>query len=116
MVGMKGDEGLVWGGIGSGFREGMEKSGFGEHDALKGFTPQTVMNYHPVYGYKEDIKDVIRQGDSPMEDMLGYMEKNYPGSGLIQEALREVAKEKEVEKWDRDWETNRQKNNRSSYN
>ena len=26
------------------------------------------MNYHPVYGYKEDIKDVIREGDSPMED------------------------------------------------
>ena len=99
MAGIKGDEGLVWGPIGSMFREGMEKSGFGEHDALKGFTPQTVMNYHPVYGYKEDIKDVIRQGDSPMEDMLGYMEKNYPGSGLIQEALREVAKEKEVEKW-----------------
>jgi len=90
---------LVWGPIGSAFRESMEKIGFDEHKALKSFTPQTVMNYHPVYGYKEDIKDVIRQGDSPMEDMLMYMEKNYPGSGLIQEALREVAKEKEVEKW-----------------
>ena len=77
----------------------MEKIGFDEHKALKSFTPQTVMNYHPVYGYKEDIKAVIRQGDSPMEDMMYYMEKNYPASGLIKEALREVAKEKEVEKW-----------------
>ena len=33
------------------------------------------MNYHPVYGYKEDIKDVIREGDSPMEDMLGLYGK-----------------------------------------
>ena len=99
MLGMKGDEGLVWGPIGSMFREGMEKIGFDEHKAMKSFTPQTVMNYHPVYGYKEDIKAVIREGDSPMEDMLMYMEKNYPGSGLIQEALREVAKEKELEKW-----------------
>jgi hypothetical protein len=99
MLGMKGDEGLVWGPIGSMFREGAEKVGFGEHDSLKKFTPQTVMNYHPVYGYKEDIKDVIRQGDSPMEDMLEFMKENYPSSGLIQEALREVAEEKEVEKW-----------------
>ena len=99
MLGMKGDEGLVWGPIGSAFRESMEKIGFDEHKALKSFTPQTVMNYHPVYGYKEDIKAVIRQGDSPMEDMMYYMEKNYPASGLIKEALREVAKEKEVEKW-----------------
>ena len=89
MVGIKGDEGLVWGGIGSMFREGMEKSGFGEHDALKGFKPQKVMNYHPAYGYKEDIKEVIREGDSPMEDMLMFMEKYYPRSALLEEAGRD---------------------------
>ncbi len=37
MVGMKGDEGLVWGGIGALTREGFEKLGLGEHEALKGF-------------------------------------------------------------------------------
>ena len=100
MLGMKGDEGMIWGPIGNLFREGAEKLGFGEHDALKGFTPQTVMNYHPVYGYKEDIKDVIREGDSPMEDMLYYMEKYYPSSGLVQEALRTKKEDlKEKEKW-----------------
>ena len=76
MVGMKGDEGLVWGGL-------------GEYDALKGFTPQKIMNYHPVYGYKEDIKDVIREGDSPMEDMLEFMKKYYPSSALLEEAARD---------------------------
>ena len=100
MVGIKGDEGLVWGGIGSMFREGMEKSGFGEHDALKGFKPQTVLNYHPVHGYKEGIKSLIREGDSPMEDMLMFMEKNYPDDLLLQEALRENAKIEEKEDWD----------------
>ena len=89
MVGIKGDEGLVWGPIGNLFREGLEEIGGGEHKALQGFTPQKVMNYHPVYGYKEDIKDVIREGDSPMEDMLYAMEKYYPRSGLIEEAYRD---------------------------
>jgi len=98
MVGIKGDEGLIWGPIGNLFREGFEKIGFGEHDALKGFKPQTVMNYHPAYGYKEDIKDVIREGDSPMEDMLYFMEKYYPRSGLVEEALR-AKKLEEKEHW-----------------
>ena len=89
MVGIKGDEGLVWGPIGNLFREGLEEIGGGEHKALQGFTPQKVMNYHPVYGYKEDIKDVIREGDSPMEDMLYAMEKYYPRSALIEEAYRD---------------------------
>jgi hypothetical protein len=89
MVGMKGDEGLVWGGLGALTREGLEQAGLGEHDALKGFTPQKIMNYHPVYGYKEDIKDVIREGDSPMEDMLMFMEKYYPSSALLEEAARD---------------------------
>ena len=89
MLGMKGDEGLVWGGLGALTREGMEDLGFGEYDSLKGFTPQKIMNYHPVYGYKEDIKDVIREGDSPMEDMLMFMEKYYPNSGLLEEAARD---------------------------
>ena len=89
MVGMKGDEGLVWGGLGALTREGMEDLGFGEYDSLKGFTPQKIMNYHPVYGYKEDIKDVIREGDSPMEDMLMFMEKYYPSSALLEEAARD---------------------------
>ena len=100
MVGMKGDEGLVWGGIGSMVREGMEKSGFGEHDALKKFKPQTVMNYHPAYGYKEDIKDVIREGDVPMDDMLMFMEKNFPSTALRDEALRtKIENLKEKEQW-----------------
>ena len=89
MLGMKGDEGLVWGPVGTLFREGMEQAGFDEHKALKGFKPQKVMNYHPAYGYKEDIKEVIREGDSPMEDMLMYMEKYYPRSALIDEAGRD---------------------------
>jgi hypothetical protein len=80
---------LIWGPIGNLFREGAEKLGFEEHKALKSFTPQTVMNYHPVYGYKEDIKEVIREGDSPMEDMLYFMEKYYPRSGLVEEAYRD---------------------------
>jgi hypothetical protein len=100
MLGMKGDEGLVWGPIGNLFREGLETVGVGEHDALKGFKPQTVMNYHPVYGYKEDIKDVIREGDSPMEDMLMFAKKYYPRSGLVEEALRTKKEDlKEKEKW-----------------
>jgi len=89
MLGMKGDEGLVWGPIGNLFREGAEKLGFEEHKALKSFKPQKVMNYHPAYGYKEDIKEVMREGDSPMEDMLMFMEKYYPRSGLVEEAYRD---------------------------
>ena len=101
MLGMKGDEGLVWGGIGALTREGLEKTGLGEHDALKGFKPQTVLNYHPVYGYKEGIKSLIREGDSPMEDMLYFMEKYYPDSGLVEEALRTKPEDlKEIEKWE----------------
>jgi hypothetical protein len=100
MLGMKGDEGLVWGPIGALTREGIESLGFDEHDALKGFTPQTVMNYHPAYGYKEDIKDVIREGDSPMEDMLMFMEKNFPSTALRDEALRtKIENLKEKEQW-----------------
>jgi hypothetical protein len=100
MVGMKGDEGLVWGGIGALTREGLEQAGFGEHDALKGFKPQTVLNYHPVYGYKEGIKSLIREGDSPMEDMLYFMRKYYPDDRLIEEALRTKPEDlQEVEKW-----------------
>mgnify|MGYP003656855629 CR=1 FL=1 len=90
MLGIKGDEGLVWGPVGALFREGMEDLGFEEYKSLKGFKPQKVMNYHPAYGYKEDIKDVIREGDSPMEDMLEYMKEYYPRSALIQEAARDV--------------------------
>ena len=89
MLGMKGDEGLVWGPIGNLFREGAEKLGFDEHKALKSFKPQKVMNYHPAYGYKEDIKEVMREGDSPMEDMLYFMEKYYPRTGLVEEAARD---------------------------
>ncbi len=100
MVGMKGDEGLVWGGIGALTREGFEKLGLGEHEALKGFKPQTVLNYHPVHGYKEGIKSLIREGDSPMEDMLEFMKENYPDDRLLQEALRENAKIKEKEDWE----------------
>ena len=58
------------------------------------------MNYHPAYGYKEDIKDVIREGDSPMEDMLMYMEKNFPSTALRDEALRtKIENLKEKEQW-----------------
>ena len=100
MLGMKGDEGMVWGPIGALTREGIESLGFGEHDALKGFTPQPVMNYHPAYGYKEDIKDVIREGDSPMEDMLMFMEKNFPSTALRDEALRTKEEDAEFkEQW-----------------
>jgi len=100
MVGMKGDEGLLWGILGGLSREGLEKLGLGEHKALKGFKPQTVLNYHPVYGYKEGIKSLIRQGDSPMEDMLYLMEKYYPDDSLLQEALRTKPEDlQEVEKW-----------------
>ena len=101
MVGMKGDEGLVWGGIGALTREAAEELGFGEHKSLKGFKPQTVLNYHPVYGYKEGIKSLIRQGDSPMEDMLYFMEKYYPDDRLLEEALRTKPEDlKEIEKWE----------------
>ena len=100
MLGMKGDEGMVWGPVGTLFREGAEQAGFDEHKALKSFTPQTVMNYHPAYGYKEDIKDVIREGDSPMEDMLMYMKKNFPSTALRDEALRtKIENLKEKEQW-----------------
>ena len=87
-IGAKGDEGMIWGPtFGNLFREGMEAAGFEENKALKKFTPQKVINYHPVYGYKEDIKDVIRQGDSPMEDVLYQFEKYMPSSALQDEAL-----------------------------
>ena len=46
------------------------------------------MNYHPAYGYKEDIKDVIRGGESPMEDMLRYVDKKLPSTALRDDALR----------------------------
>ena len=100
MVGMKGDEGLLWGILGNLTREGIEKLGLGEHEALKGFKPQTVMNYHPVYGYKEDIKKVMRDGDSPMEDMLEFMKKYYPNSGLLEEVMRGEENLQESEGYD----------------
>ena len=88
MVGMKGGEGGIWGILGALSREAGEQLGLGEHDALKGFKPQIVMNYHPVYGYKEDIKKAMRDGDVPMEDMLEFMKKYYPNSGLLEEVMR----------------------------
>ena len=88
MLGAKGDEGGIWGPtFGNLFREGMEAAGYEEHKALKSFKPQEVMNYHPVYGYQEKIKDIIRQGDSPMEDVLYQFEKYMPSSAIQDEAL-----------------------------
>jgi len=88
MLGAKGDEGKIWGPtFGNLMREGMEAAGYEEHKALKSFKPQEVMNYHPVYGYQEKIKDIIRQGDSPMEDVLYQFEKYMPSTALQDEAL-----------------------------
>ena len=88
MLGAKGDEGMIWGPtFGNLMREGMEAAGYEEHKALKSFKPQEVMNYHPVYGYQEKIKDIIRQGDSPMEDVLYQFEKYMPSTALQDEAL-----------------------------
>ena len=88
MIGAKADEGMVWGPLfGGGMREGFEKLGWGgEHDFLKRFTPQELMSAHPVYGYKEQIKDMESRGYSPMEDIrmdLGYaLPENYAGGGI----------------------------------
>ena len=76
MIGAKGDEGLVWGPLfGSSMREFFESIGGEETDSLKAFKPQELMSAHPVYGYKEQIRDMESRGISPMEDMrthFGY--------------------------------------------
>ena len=87
MIGAKGDEGLVWGPLfGGGMRELFEKLGWGEKtDSLKGFKPQELMSAHPVYGYKEQIKDMESRGISPMEDIRGHFDyalRKYAGGGI----------------------------------
>jgi len=88
MIGAKADEGMVWGPLfGGGMREILEGLGFGETDSLKSFKPQELMSAHPVYGYKEQIKDMESRGISPMEDIrmdLGYAlpPQNYAGGGI----------------------------------
>ena len=73
MVGAKADEGMVWGPIfGSSMREFFESIGGEETDSLKAFNPQELMSAHPVYGYKEQIKDMESRGISPMEDIRGH--------------------------------------------
>ena len=75
MIGAKGDEGLVWGPL---FSSG----------EFKKFRPQDTMNYHPVYGYKEDLKKEMRRGNSPMEDILSSMDEYSPSNLLPLEAGR----------------------------
>ena len=87
MIGAKGDEGLVWGPLfGGGMRELFEKLGWGEKtDSLKGFKPQELMSAHPVYGYKEQIKDMESRGINPMEDIRGHFDyalPKYAGGGI----------------------------------
>ena len=73
MIGAKGDEGLIWG---PAFSSGK----------FKKFRPQDTMNYHPVYGYKEDLKKEMRRGNSPMEDILYSMDEYGPDNLLQVEA------------------------------
>jgi hypothetical protein len=73
MIGAKGDEGLVWGPL---FSSGK----------FKKFRPQDTMNYHPVYGYKEDLKKEMRRGNNPMEDILLSMDEYDPSNFLQVEA------------------------------
>jgi len=73
MIGAKGDEGLVWGPL---FSSGQ----------FKKFRPQDTMNYHPVYGYKEDLKKEMRRGNNPMEDILLSMDEYDPSNFLQVEA------------------------------
>ena len=79
MVGAKADEGMVWGPIfGSSMREFFESIGGEETDSLKAFKPQELMSAHPVYGYKEQIKDMESRGYSPMEDIRGHFDYALP--------------------------------------
>ena len=79
MIGAKADEGLVWGPLfGGGMREVFEGLGFGETDSLKAFKPQELMMEHPVYGYKEQIKDMESRGMSPMEDIRMHFDYAIP--------------------------------------
>jgi hypothetical protein len=77
MIGAKGDEGLVWGPL---FSSG----------EFKKFRPQDTMNYHPVYGYKEDLKKEMRRGNNPMEDILLSMDEYDPSDLLKLEAERSM--------------------------
>ena len=77
MIGVKGDEGLVWGPT---FGTPLREANF------KKFRPQDIMNYHPVYGYKEDLKKEMRRGNSPMEDILYSMDEYGPSDKLQLEA------------------------------
>ena len=79
MIGAKADEGLIWGPLfGVGMRETLEGLGFGETDSLKAFKPQELMMEHPVYGYKEQIKDMESRGISPMEDIRMHFDYAIP--------------------------------------
>ena len=85
MIGAKADEGLVWGPLfGGGMREFFEAIGGEKTDSLKAFKPQELMSAHPVYGYKEQIKDMESRGISPMEDIRSHFDyalSNYSGGG-----------------------------------
>jgi len=73
MVGAKGDEGILYG---PAFSSG----------EFKKYRPQDTMNYHPVYGYKEDLKKEMRRGNSPMVDLLDSMYEYAPDNLLQIEA------------------------------
>jgi hypothetical protein len=84
MLGAKGDEGIIWGPQFGNPSRGI----FNEGKEMKKFKPQSVMNYHPVYGYKEDLKKEMRRGNSPMEDINESMNEFYPSPILINEGSR----------------------------
>jgi hypothetical protein len=84
MLGAKGDEGIIWGPQFGNPSRGI----FNEGREMKKFKPQSVMNYHPVYGYKEDLKKEMRRGNSPMEDINDSMNEFYPSPILINEGSR----------------------------
>ena len=86
MIGIKADEGVPWGLFGLGMREGFEALGGEKTDSLKAFKPQELMSAHPVYGYKEQIKDMESRGISPMEDIRSHFDyalNNYSGGGRV---------------------------------
>lgn len=84
MLGAKGDEGIIWGPQFGNPSRGI----FNEGKEMKKFKPQSVMKYHPVYGYKEDLKKEMRRGNSPMEDINDSMNEFAPSPILINEGSR----------------------------
>ena len=62
-------------------REFFEAIGGEKTDSLKAFKPQELMSAHPVYGYKEQIKDMESRGITPMEDIRSHFDYAFGDGG-----------------------------------